>query len=180
MPRHVNGNGATGPNISLRVTLEDLKDHQFFSNWIDYPPPAAITASRKIMTETVERLIKLGPNSSVRNRMNELQECIESFNDLDEEANLSRLTNARISARNSNLSSTPAGLVRMKISRTIGAIGDQEEPRTKCTHAVSGSVAAQPAYCVSTLRARLLFSMTANLVAILQPTPPHNSESASM
>lgn len=35
------------------------------------------------MTETVDRLQELGPNSAQADRMKVLQRCIESFNELD-------------------------------------------------------------------------------------------------
>jgi hypothetical protein len=37
------------------------------------------------MTNTVEKLIQLGPRASERERMAILQQCIESFNELDAE-----------------------------------------------------------------------------------------------
>ena len=66
-----------------RVTLGDLRDREFFPGWTRYPSDAAKRASRKIMTETVDRLQELGPNSAQADRMKVLQRCIESFNELD-------------------------------------------------------------------------------------------------
>jgi len=65
------------------VTLQDLRTHQFFANWKDYPPPKAIRASRKMMTDTVEDLMELGANALKEERMAILQRCIESFNRLE-------------------------------------------------------------------------------------------------
>jgi hypothetical protein len=68
-----------------RVTLDDLLEHDFFPRWKTYPPTVAIIASRRIMIETVERLIELGSHSTVKERKYLLKECIESFNELDSE-----------------------------------------------------------------------------------------------
>lgn len=37
-----------------RITLEQLREHRFFANWKDYPPPKAVGAPREIMVKTVE------------------------------------------------------------------------------------------------------------------------------
>ena len=44
------------------VTLEDLRNHVFFSGWEikEYPPAKMIQASREIMRRTVEQLFDLG------------------------------------------------------------------------------------------------------------------------
>jgi hypothetical protein len=68
-----------------RVTLEELREHRFFAGWKDYPPRKAIRASRKVMTDTVEELLKLRSRASGKQRMAILQRCIESFNALDAE-----------------------------------------------------------------------------------------------
>ncbi|MEX2118562.1 MAG: hypothetical protein WD847_03055 [Pirellulales bacterium] len=68
-----------------RITLEQLRDRRFFGHWKDYPPANAIRASRDLMTRTVQRLIELGPGASPDARMAVLQQCIESFNQLDAE-----------------------------------------------------------------------------------------------
>jgi hypothetical protein len=66
-----------------QITLDQLRKHRFFRNWKGYPPSKAIRASRKVMSETVEELLKLGPAAAKRQRMAILQQCIESFNQLD-------------------------------------------------------------------------------------------------
>jgi hypothetical protein len=70
-----------------RVTLGDLRSHQFFPRWEKYPPKNVVRACRKIMADTVDDLLKLGSNSSENDRMNILQKCIELFNELDEKTN---------------------------------------------------------------------------------------------
>lgn len=65
------------------VTLEQLESHVFFSNWRS-PSKDATAASRELMAQTVRALIKLGPAASQKKRMQELQRCIESFNELDQ------------------------------------------------------------------------------------------------
>jgi hypothetical protein len=66
-----------------RITLSELRDHEFFPRWKRYPSEMAKRASRKIMAETVERLQELGPISAEADRMEVLRRCIESFNELD-------------------------------------------------------------------------------------------------
>jgi hypothetical protein len=68
-----------------RVTLDELRGHRFFPNWKDYPPAKDISASRKVMTNTVEELLELGPHAHEKERMAILQRCIESFNEQDTE-----------------------------------------------------------------------------------------------
>jgi hypothetical protein len=68
-----------------RITLDELRGRRFFPTWNDSPPPKAVRASRKLMTNTVEELLKLGPRASEKERMVVLQQCIESFNELDAE-----------------------------------------------------------------------------------------------
>jgi hypothetical protein len=68
-----------------RITLDELRGRRFFPNWREYPPPKAVRASRKLMTNTVENLLELGPGASERERIAVLQQCIESFNELDVE-----------------------------------------------------------------------------------------------
>jgi hypothetical protein len=68
-----------------RITLDELRGHRFFPNWKGYPPPKAVRASRKLLANTVEKLLGLGPSASEKERMAVLQECIESFNELDAE-----------------------------------------------------------------------------------------------
>ena len=68
-----------------KVTLDDLRGRRFFANWKDFPSPKAVRASRKIMSKTVEELLELGPRASKKARMAILQQCIESFNDLNDD-----------------------------------------------------------------------------------------------
>lgn len=68
-----------------RITLDELRGRRFFPTWNDYPPPMVVRASRKLMTNTVEELLKLGPRASEKERIAVLQWCIESFNELDAE-----------------------------------------------------------------------------------------------
>jgi hypothetical protein len=70
-----------------RITLSDLRNHEFFSSWKRYPSETAKRASQNILTETVNRLTGLGPNSAEADRMEVLRRCIESFNDLDAQSN---------------------------------------------------------------------------------------------
>ena len=66
-----------------QVTLEELRERVFFPSWDTYPPRDVIDASRRIMTNTVERLLLLGKQAPEEHRMEVLRECIESFNKLD-------------------------------------------------------------------------------------------------
>lgn len=67
------------------VTIDELRQHEFFAGWKEYPPPKAVRASRKVMAETVGALAKLGPDAPEAKRMAVLRRCIESFNRLDAE-----------------------------------------------------------------------------------------------
>lgn len=68
-----------------RIALEELKERQHFPTWKRHPPAKATRASRKLMTKTIEDLIELGSDASEADRMTVLQQCIESFNELDAE-----------------------------------------------------------------------------------------------
>ncbi len=72
-------------NYLATITLETLRDHQFFTRWDEYPPNKAIRASRRIMSDTVQQLLDLGPAAPESERMAILQGCIEKFNSLDAE-----------------------------------------------------------------------------------------------
>jgi len=67
------------------ITLEELRDHQFFPQWDEYPPKKAIRASRRIMTGTIQQLLDLGRAAPELDRMAILQDCIERFNSIDAE-----------------------------------------------------------------------------------------------
>ena len=67
------------------ITLEGLREHQFFPQWVEYPPKKAIRASRQIMTDTVQQLLDIGLTASESKRMDILQDCIERFNAIDVE-----------------------------------------------------------------------------------------------
>ncbi len=69
-----------------RITLGELRDHDFFGGWKDHPPANLIRASKRIMTRTVEQLLEVGSNAPEQGRMTILQQCIESFNQLDAES----------------------------------------------------------------------------------------------
>jgi hypothetical protein len=67
------------------ITLDELRRRKFFPNWKSYPPMKAVRASRRVMSITVQDLIKLGRLASEKQRMAVLQKCIEAFNELDAE-----------------------------------------------------------------------------------------------
>ncbi len=66
-----------------RVTLEELRRRRFFPNWT-IPLARFTRASRKLMLHAVERLLELGPSAREEARIAILQECIESFNALND------------------------------------------------------------------------------------------------
>lgn len=68
-----------------RVTLEDLLKETFFTNWKEFFAAAAIRKSRKILRDTIRRLIELGADADEPTRVSVLRQCIESFNKLDAE-----------------------------------------------------------------------------------------------
>jgi hypothetical protein len=68
-----------------RITLDELRGRRFFPMWKDYSPAKAIRASRKLMSNLVKELLNLGPGASENERLAVLQQCIESFNELDAE-----------------------------------------------------------------------------------------------
>lgn len=65
------------------ITLEELRDRQFFVRWNEYTPKKAIRASRRIMRDTVQQLLDLGPAATESEQMVILQRCIEHFNSID-------------------------------------------------------------------------------------------------
>ncbi|MCA9018184.1 MAG: hypothetical protein KDA77_22875 [Planctomycetaceae bacterium] len=67
-----------------QVKLQDLAKHTFFPNW-EHLPKKTLKASRKIMTDTIKDLIALGESASEETRLEVLENCIESFNALNEE-----------------------------------------------------------------------------------------------
>lgn len=67
------------------ITLEELRDQEFFVRWNECPPPKAIHASRRIMRDTVQQLLELGRTAQESERMVILQRCIEQFNSIDAE-----------------------------------------------------------------------------------------------
>lgn len=67
------------------TTLEQLQRHKFFPKWKGHPPKKAVAASRQIMTDTVNELLRLGLVSPESQRMAVLQRYIERFNAIDEE-----------------------------------------------------------------------------------------------
>lgn len=66
------------------MTLEQLQTRPFFPRWSGSVPEKPLRASRKLMKETVRRLLELGPSPGEEERIAILKWCIESFNDLDE------------------------------------------------------------------------------------------------
>jgi len=67
------------------ITLESLLDHHFFPQWDGYTPKKAILASRRIMKDTVQKLLDIGQAAPEAERMAILQDCIERFNASDAE-----------------------------------------------------------------------------------------------
>ncbi len=69
-----------------RITLNELRHRPFFRGWKGISPAKIIRASQKVMSDTIEKLIEIGPGASEQARMAVLQHCIESFNHLDAES----------------------------------------------------------------------------------------------
>ena len=67
------------------ITLEGLRDHQFFPRWNDYPSEKAVCASRQIMADTVLQLTRVGAGAPESERMAVPQDCIQRFNLMDAE-----------------------------------------------------------------------------------------------
>lgn len=67
------------------LTLEALRSYPFFKHWKDFPARKAIKASRAIMKTAVKELVLLGLRAPAATKKAVLKECIEAFNDLDEE-----------------------------------------------------------------------------------------------
>ncbi len=66
-------------------TLEDRRRRVPFESWTGYVDPPALRGARRIIRETIDALIALGPEASEPARIDAFRHCVERFNRLDEE-----------------------------------------------------------------------------------------------
>jgi hypothetical protein len=66
-------------------TLEDMRPQVPFKNWAGYVDPPTLRGARRIIRETIDALIELGPGASEPAMLDEIRHCVERFNLLDEE-----------------------------------------------------------------------------------------------
>jgi hypothetical protein len=66
-------------------TLEDLRGRVPFKMWAGYIDPPMLRGARRIIRETIDTLIELGPDASEPARIDEIRHCVERFNLLDED-----------------------------------------------------------------------------------------------
>jgi hypothetical protein len=66
-------------------TLEEMRGQPAFPGWAGYVEPAFLREARRIIRETIDALIALGPDASEPARIDEIRHCIERFNALDED-----------------------------------------------------------------------------------------------
>jgi hypothetical protein len=66
-------------------TLEDLRRETPFAGWSEYTDPIALRESRRIIRETIDALIALGPDAPEPACLDEIDHCVERFNFLDED-----------------------------------------------------------------------------------------------
>jgi hypothetical protein len=66
-------------------TLEALRRQTPFEGWSGYVDPATLRAARRIIRDTIDALIELGPEAPEPLRIDEFHHCIERFNLLDAE-----------------------------------------------------------------------------------------------
>jgi hypothetical protein len=67
----------------LPGTLEDFRQQTPFPRWGGYVEPAALRGARRIIRETIDALIALGPDAPEPARIDEVRNCVERFNQLD-------------------------------------------------------------------------------------------------
>jgi hypothetical protein len=67
-------------------TLEALRRQTFFLQLAEFTEPAVVRQARRIIRETIDALIELGPDAPEPVRIDEFHHCVERFNDLDEDA----------------------------------------------------------------------------------------------
>lgn len=65
------------------LTLEALRRKKWLKTWTSFPPAKATSACRKNFRDTVDALIRLGPEAKREEVLAILQACIERFNSLD-------------------------------------------------------------------------------------------------
>jgi hypothetical protein len=66
-------------------TLEELRARTPFPQWTGYVEPTALRGARRIIRETIDTLIELGPDAPEPARLDEINRCVERFNELDED-----------------------------------------------------------------------------------------------
>jgi hypothetical protein len=64
-------------------TLEELRAQTPFPHWAGYVEPSALRGARRIIRETIDALIRLGPDASEPARLDEINRCVQRFNALD-------------------------------------------------------------------------------------------------
>jgi hypothetical protein len=66
-------------------TLEDMRRRAPFAGWAGYVDPPALRGARRIIRETIDALIELGPDAPEPARIDEIRHCVDRFNLLDED-----------------------------------------------------------------------------------------------
>jgi hypothetical protein len=66
-------------------TLQELRARTHFPHWAGYAGPTALRGARRIVREMIDALIELGPDAPEPTRLDEINRCVERFNELDEE-----------------------------------------------------------------------------------------------
>jgi len=69
------------------LTLKGLRRKRWFAHWRPYVSAALVKESRAILVETIDALIALGSEPTVRARIRILRACIYRFNVLDDQNN---------------------------------------------------------------------------------------------
>jgi hypothetical protein len=67
------------------LTLQDLRKQTPFSVWAGFVEPALLRRARGIIRDTIDALIELGPDVPEPVLIDEINQCVERFNELDEE-----------------------------------------------------------------------------------------------
>jgi hypothetical protein len=69
-------------------TLEEMRAQTPFPHWAGYVAPTALRGARRIIRETIDALIRLGPEAPAPALLDEINKCVERFNLLNDDEDL--------------------------------------------------------------------------------------------
>ena len=66
------------------AALRKFRDGRFFATWDGHVPPESVETSERTVRSLVDSLIALGPAGSESQVRQEVRQCVERFNELDQ------------------------------------------------------------------------------------------------